>query len=92
MANFSALEVFLANAYLPVFGNNVLLAGLFVSLSLLIMLSFWGAGLEATIAIMAALVILLVSTTNVLPLNVGFIVILVLLIPLYWALRGFISR
>jgi hypothetical protein len=92
MASWTSIEQFIVNGLMPAFGNKPFYAGIFLSLSFFIALGFWKVGLESAVLLSSALVILLVGTTNLLPPVVGYVVILVMLIPLYWALRGIFSR
>jgi hypothetical protein len=92
LTSWTQLGEFISNGLMPAFGSNPFIAGGFLLISFFALLAVSGAGLETSIAVISGVVILTISTTNLLPQSIGYVVILVLLIPFYWALRGIFSR
>lgn len=90
-ATWPGIENFIGNALLPAFGSNVFLIGIFILLVFFVALQYWGVGFEATMVLTGAMIILLITTTSYLPIQIGYIFILILLFPLYWLLRSLVA-
>lgn len=75
--NWTQLEQLIGTGFGPVFGNSIILGGLFLMLFMTIALALWGAPLSLGTIIMVGLILVIVFSSNLLPAALMYLALLI---------------